>query len=100
MNAINDIQAGKGLTRALAEQARGLRLDDIPDVARLWARQCILDAIGCGIAGASDERVDILLAEMREQGGTEVATILGHRGKLPVAAAAVVNGAAAHALDF
>jgi len=100
MNAINDIQAGKGLTRALAEQARALRYEDVPESARAWARQCILDYLGCGIAGASDELVAILLAEMREHGGAEAATILGHAGRLPVASVAIVNGAASHALDF
>ncbi|HVZ07803.1 MmgE/PrpD family protein [Rhodopila sp.] len=105
MNAINDIQAGeiqagKGLTRALAEQARTLRFEDISAEARLWARQCVLDAIGCTIAGASDALVDILLAEMREQGGAERATVIGHAGKLPAPSAAIVNGAASHALDF
>jgi 2-methylcitrate dehydratase PrpD len=100
MNAINDIQAGKGLTRALAEQARGLRLEAIPEVIRTWARQCILDYLGCALAGSSDELVGILLAEMREQGGVEAATVLGHAGRLPVASAALVNGAASHALDF
>ncbi len=100
MNAIADIQAGKGLTRALAEQARSLRLQDIPEDARAWARQCVLDTIGCTLAGASDELVTILLAEMQEQGGVESATVIGHKGRLPVASAAIVNGAAAHALDF
>ena len=76
MNAISDIQAGKGLTRALAEQARGLRWQDIPDTARVWARQCVLDYLGCGLAGASDELVGMLLAEMRENGGIEAATIV------------------------
>ncbi|HBK05414.1 MAG TPA: MmgE/PrpD family protein [Acetobacteraceae bacterium] len=100
MNAISDIQSGTGLTRALAEQARTLRLKDIPDTIQTWARQCVLDTIGCGIAGASDELVTILLAEMQEQGGKEVASIPGHAGRLPVASAAIINGAAAHALDF
>jgi 2-methylcitrate dehydratase PrpD len=100
VNAISDIQAGKGLTRALAEQARALRLQDIPETAQSWARQCVLDYIGCGIAGASDELVTILLAEMQEQGGKEAASILGHAGRLPTASAALVNGAASHALDF
>ncbi len=100
MNAISDIQAGKGLTRALSEQARKLRLQDIPDTVRDWARQCVLDYLGCGIAGASDELVTILLAEMQEQGGKEVASVLGRAGRLPVASAAIVNGAASHALDF
>jgi 2-methylcitrate dehydratase PrpD len=100
MNAISDIQAGQGLTRALAEQARALRLEDIPETIRTWARQCVLDTIGCGIAGASDELVTILLAEMQEQGGRGAAAVWGHAVRLPEASAAIVNGAAAHALDF
>src|ERR1700761_1962635 len=100
MNAISDLKAGTGLTRALADQARGLRLQDVPQEIRSWARQCVLDYLGCGIAGSSDELVAIILAEMREQGGTEVASVLGHAGRLPVASAALVNGASAHALDF
>ncbi len=100
MNAISDIQAGHGLTRRLAAQARGLRLDDIPEPIRAWARQCVLDYCGCGIAGASDPLSAILLAEMQEQGGAEVASVFGHTTRLPAASAAVVNGAAAHALDF
>jgi 2-methylcitrate dehydratase PrpD len=100
MNANSDIQAGKGLTRALAEQARTLRLADIPETVRTWARQCVLDYVGCAIAGASDELVTILLAEMQEHGGKEAASVLGHSARLPVSSAAIVNGAASHALDF
>ncbi|MEA2768002.1 MAG: hypothetical protein QOD93_964 [Acetobacteraceae bacterium] len=100
MNAISEIQASKGLTRALAEQARALRLADIPEGVRTWARQCVLDYVGCAIAGASDELVGILLAEMQEHGGKEAASVFGHSGRLPVSSAAIVNGAASHALDF
>ena len=99
MNAITDIHA-KGLTRALAEQARTLTLADIPDDIRAWARQCILDYVACALAGAKDELTEILLAEMQEQGGTQAAAVFGHAARLPVASAAIVNGAAAHALDF
>ena len=85
---MNDI-AAQGLTRTLAEQARSLRFDDIPETTRAWARQCILDTVACGIAGASDELVTILLAEMQEQGGKEVASVYGHAAKLSPAAAAI-----------
>ncbi|MFL5279744.1 MAG: MmgE/PrpD family protein [Rhodopila sp.] len=100
MNAINDIQAGKGLTHALADRARALRPADILETVRTWARQCVLDTIGCTLAGASDPLVTILLAEMREQGGAAAATVIGRVGRLPVASATLVNGAASHALDF
>ena len=99
MNAITDIQS-KGLTRALADQARGLIPADIPGEARTWARQCILDYIACGVAGASDELTAILLAELREQGGRESATVFGQAERLPAGSAALINGAASHALDF
>ncbi len=100
MNAVTDIASGKGLTRALADQARSLTLADIPEDIRAWARQCVLDYVGCTLAGAKDELTEILLAEMQEQGGKEAATIIGHTVKLPAAAAAVINGAASHALDY
>ena len=99
MNMIADIRS-KGLTRALAEQAHGLTFADIPETARIWARQCVLDYIGCGIAGASDELSEILFAELSEQGGEGRAAVFGQKGLLPAASAAIVNGAAAHALDF
>jgi 2-methylcitrate dehydratase PrpD len=96
MNAITDI----GLTRVLADQARNLTFADIPAETRVWARQCVLDYIACGVAGVSDELVTILLAELREQGGRASATMFGQADRLPAASAALVNGAAAHALDF
>jgi 2-methylcitrate dehydratase PrpD len=100
MNAIGDIESGQGLTRGLARQAMALRLEDIPATIRDWARQCVLDYLGCTIAGARDELVEILLAEMWEQGGKPNCTVIGHEELLPAASAAIVNGAAGHALDF
>jgi 2-methylcitrate dehydratase PrpD len=92
--------APQQLTRTLAEQARILTYADIPEDVRAWARQCVLDYLACAIAGAQDELTEILLAEMQEQGGTPAATVVGHAGKLPPLSAALVNGAASHALDF
>nr|WP_294529358.1 MmgE/PrpD family protein [uncultured Rhodopila sp.] len=96
MNAISRM----GLTRALASKAAALRFEDIPDAVRSWARQCVLDYTGCAVAGASDDLVAMLLAEMQEQGGAPIATVLGRPERLPVLSAALVNGAASHALDF
>lgn len=97
---MTDNAPSQDLTRKLAEQARNLRLEDIPEDIRAWARQCVLDYIACALAGAKDELTEILLAEMQEAGGKGTATIMGHGVKLPPAAAAVVNGAASHALDY
>ncbi len=99
MNVITDI-AAQGLTRALAEQARTLTYGDLPDEVRALARQCLLDYLACTLAGAQDDLTGMLLAEMQEQGGAPIATVIGHGVKLPVLSAAIVNGAASHALDF
>jgi 2-methylcitrate dehydratase PrpD len=99
MDVITDVQAS-GLTRALAEQARTLAFADIPEETRAWARQCVLDYIACGVAGASDELTGILIAELSEQGGRGSATAFGQATRLSAASAALINGAASHALDF
>ncbi|MBN8871684.1 MAG: MmgE/PrpD family protein [Rhodospirillales bacterium] len=99
MNAITDLSS-TGLTRALAEQARTLTHADIPEDIRAWARQCVLDYVGCTLAGAQEDLTHILLAELQEQGGVATAQVFGHAARLPPASAALVNGAASHALDF
>ena len=99
MNVITDI-ASQNLTRALAEQARTLSYADLPDDVRTLARQCLLDYVACTLAGSKEELTEILLAEAQEQGGAPTATVIGHAARLPVLSAALVNGAASHALDF
>ena len=79
MNANRRHSRAGGLTRTLAEQARNLQFADLPDDTRAWARQCVLDYIGCGIAGASDDLTRILIAELREQGGRPGATVFGRQ---------------------
>ena len=99
MNVITDI-ASQGLTQALAEQARSLTFADLPDDVRALARQCVLDYVACTLAGSKEDLTGILLAEMEEAGGSPLATVIGHGARLPVLSAALVNGAASHALDF
>ena len=99
MNVITDI-AAQGLTRALSQQARGLTYADLPGEVRALARQCVLDYVACTLAGASEPLTRMLLAEMAEQGGRDEAGVIGHATRLPAASAALVNGSAAHALDF
>jgi len=88
------------LTQALAARAAAASYDALPADARLLARQCVLDYYACAIAGADDPLVAILIAEMREAGGAETASLIGHRERMPALSAALVNGATAHALDY
>jgi 2-methylcitrate dehydratase PrpD len=91
---------GTDLTRVLARKAAALEYDDLPGPARELVRQCILDYYGVALAGAGDELVRLLLDEMTEAGGTAQASVIGHQTRMPALSAALVNGAAAHALDY
>ena len=89
-----------GLTRQLAERASAVAYDALPDPVRALARQCVLDYYGVGLAGADAPLVGILLDELRETGGNPEASLIGHGPGLPALSAALVNGAAGHALDY
>jgi 2-methylcitrate dehydratase PrpD len=88
------------LTRTLAERACAVSCDALPEPVRELARQCVLDYLGVGLAGADDELARILLDELTEAGGAEQAAVIGHAARLPMLSAALVNGAIAHALDY
>lgn len=89
-----------GLTANLVARARAIRHDTLPEEVRALARQCVLDTLGCALAGTGDELTRILLADLAEEGGTRAATVIGHKTRLPAMAAAMMNGTSGHALDF
>jgi 2-methylcitrate dehydratase PrpD len=88
------------LTRTLAEQAAAVSFEALPEAVRALARQCVLDYYGVALAGADDPLVAILLDEVSEAGGAAQAGVIGHKARLPMLAAALVNGAIGHALDY
>jgi 2-methylcitrate dehydratase PrpD len=94
------ISSGMNLTRTLAERAVAVTYKTLPEEVRELARQCVLDYFGVGLAGADDELARILLDEQSEAGGATQAAVIGHAARLPIAAAALVNGAITHALDY
>jgi len=89
-----------GLTVTLVRRALSLRREDIPDDVALLVRQCLLDLLGVTLAGAGDPLVSQLRDDARAEGGRAAARIIGSTERLGLRSAALVNGAAAHALDF
>jgi 2-methylcitrate dehydratase PrpD len=90
----------ENLTQVLARKSAALEYEDLPRDARELARQCILDYFGVALAGAGDELVRLLLDELTEAAGAPQASIIGHQTRVPALSAALVNGAAGHALDY
>jgi 2-methylcitrate dehydratase PrpD len=100
MDGMTENRTRTDLTRVLAQKASTLRYNDLPAPVRELARQCVLDCLGVALAGVEDPLVRILLDEMTDAGGAPQASVIGQSARLPALSAALVNGAAAHALDY
>ena len=89
------------LTRVLA--ASGRRESDgvtCPSRCASWRGNACSTISAARWRAPADPLVGMLLDEMAEAGGTAQASVIGHRVRLPALAAALVNGAAGHALDY
>ncbi len=85
---------------ALADFAVGLKLDAIGPRTREFAKHAMLDAIGCAVA-AGEERVTRALRSLAlDRGSAGPATLWGRSERVRPGDAALINGSAAHALDF
>jgi 2-methylcitrate dehydratase PrpD len=83
---------------ALWERYGRLSPDEIPAEASVAARQCILDWLGCTLAGSTEPLAQILRAEFAADDG--LATVIGARQRASAKTSALINGSAGHALDF
>ena len=93
-------RAAEHLTLRLADGSARLRYEDLPGDIRLLARQCLLDWVAVTLAGAREPLVRMLVDEVREERSGAQATVVGHGFDASVLQAALVNGAASHALDY
>ncbi len=85
----------------LAEFARSVQFEDLPESAVEMAEQCYLDTIGVGLAGSIADPGEKAIA-MAKATGTDGgdASVLGDTMTASAPAAAFVNGTSSHALDF
>ena len=67
---------------------------------RRWASHAVLDWLGVTLAGATDPLIDILVDDAREGGEAGRAHLVGRKATSTPAFAAMINGAASHALDY
>ncbi|MBP8305940.1 MAG: MmgE/PrpD family protein [Burkholderiaceae bacterium] len=86
-------------TAALAQWISGLNDEAISPSAWEWSKHVLLDWLAVGLAGASEPLVQMLLAEYGG-GAEQPCTLLGSPMRARPHDAALINGAAGHALDF
>jgi 2-methylcitrate dehydratase PrpD len=89
-----------GLTLRLATAASALQFEDCPASAVRAARHCFLDIVGVAIAGARDAMIGKLIVLAEADGGRRSSSLFLRAGRLPPRAAALINSAAGHVLDY
>jgi 2-methylcitrate dehydratase PrpD len=87
-------------TKALSEYIRSLKFSDLPSDVVEGAKLCFLDWLGVTLSGSKEPLTGILLQLAETQGGNPQATMIGQKKKTSLLQAALINGAASHALDF
>ncbi|MFP4475666.1 MAG: MmgE/PrpD family protein [Desulfatibacillaceae bacterium] len=88
------------MTRRLARFAVSADGAAIPAEMIGHAKVAFMDWVGVTYGGKDDPLVDRLIAYSRIMGGNEDATVLGRDMKTSMEHAALINGAASHALDY
>jgi 2-methylcitrate dehydratase PrpD len=91
------------VSSALATFAAEVRAEDVPTEVQHQAVRCIVDWLGCTIAGSATAESHSVHAGIRALDGTDAprtAGIVGTRQRTSAGHAALANGIAAHVLDF
>ena len=88
------------VTRQIAEYVATASLEDFPPEALDVATGGIIDCVACMLAGSREPLADILCRFVLTTGGKLSSTVVGKGFKTSAPEAALVNAAAAHALDY
>jgi 2-methylcitrate dehydratase PrpD len=87
------------LTAELCEKIVATTYDSLSPEAIVKVR-LVLDGIAVAVAGSREAAIGILADHYRERGGTPDAAVIGLGFSTSATAAAVLNGASMHVLDF
>ena len=88
------------IAEALAERIAGVRYDDLPAPALHWAKVAILDTVGCTLAGSAEPCARIADRVVTGGASSGPSLIFGTDRRAAPLDAALINGTAAHALDY
>lgn len=88
------------LLRALADRICQLKFEELPREAVETAKLAVLDTIGVTLAGAQEETTAVVRRALRHTAAPGAALIFGDSRHLDPLSATLINGVAAHALDF
>ncbi|MFH0768734.1 MAG: MmgE/PrpD family protein [Chloroflexota bacterium] len=92
--------AKQAVTKRVADFVVGTSYSKIPKEAIKVAKNVILDAIGCALAGSKEPAPEIVTEYVKELGGKREAGVITKGFKTSAPLAALANGTMAHVLDF
>ena len=85
----------------IAEHLARVEYSDLPATVVTAAKACILDTLGCMLAGTACEDVVTITSMVAQWGGRPSSTVFGQGAlKVPAMHAVFANGAAIHQYDF
>jgi 2-methylcitrate dehydratase PrpD len=87
-------------TVRLAEYAAALRYEDLPAAVVRQAKECIIDTVAAGICGSTLPWSRIVIDYAERTGPDGKSRILGRGSAVQAPAAALANGALAHAFEL
>lgn len=90
----------RSLTEELADWVVGLDRKTVVDRAGEAARRCLLDTLGCGIAGSGTAEGRAARAAVQDVDAGGSCAVWGASQRASAPGAALVNGTAAHALEL
>lgn len=93
-------QPGGTLSEQLARYWAEARYEDLPAEVIHAAKRFLLDTVAAGTAGGRTEVVESVAMGAQAGSGSGTSVLWGRDDTLPPAAAALVNGTAAHALEL
>ncbi len=90
------MQATETLARFIVESRAG----DIPDVMRHEAKRALVNILGCAIGSGRHATVERAVSALQPFFGSPQATLAGRNERCDILNATLINGIAAHVLDF
>ncbi len=94
------IARNQTISERLADYVTGMKIGDLPSEVVDKTKLCILDTIGCMLAGSRDEVGVRIIAHALRYGPPGPCTVFGHLRSLGPEHAALANGTLAHVLEW
>jgi 2-methylcitrate dehydratase PrpD len=87
--------------RKLARFITGLTFEQAPPEVRRAVKFCVLDTVSAGLGAKDNAQIRAMVDAYREiSGKSPAASLWGYNEKLPIVAAAFLNGAMSHTLEL